>query len=83
MILFYSGLYPLFRSGASDLRGAYIHVQVALNLTSDDVSDHEVRLLCTFLILVSLFNKPNVTLIIVYMSLVIIKHLITNLSILL
>ena len=44
-MLFCSGLYPLFRSGASDLCGAYIHAQVALNLSSDDASDHQVRLL--------------------------------------
>lgn len=43
-MLLCSGLYPLFRSGANDLCGAYIHVQVSLNLSSDDASDHEVRL---------------------------------------
>lgn len=44
-MLLCSGLYPLFRSGASDLCGACIHVQASLNLCSDDASDHQVRLL--------------------------------------
>ncbi|XP_020615586.1 C2 domain-containing protein 3-like isoform X2 [Orbicella faveolata] len=43
-MLFCSGLYPLFRSGASDLCGACIHIQVSLNLSSDDDFDHQCDL---------------------------------------
>lgn len=48
-MLLSSGLYPLFRSGASDLFGACIHVQASLNVCSEDNSDHEVRLVSSHL----------------------------------
>ena len=39
--LYFSGLYPLFRSGAADLCGAGLHLQLVLQKPS---SSHQVRI---------------------------------------